>query len=154
VDDHTLGFGIDMSVATARQEDFDRLIASGVQHRMSVVRYRTFAHADGRSHSVTMVDLLGWKLPPNTKTCEAFEFSPVEALAAGSLAGSGSRYLVALTSSDVTIYRFHGMRSNGLFDKQSWVRTRPPDVAGLAVSAGGAIELRLQDGRLVPLPEP
>jgi hypothetical protein len=153
VDDHTIGFGIDMTFGPDHV-DFDRLVANGVQHHMSVVRYRTFAHADGRSNFVTMVDLSAWTLPANTKTCEAFEFSPVEALAAGSLTRNGPRYLVALTPSDVTIYRFRGIRSNGLFDKQSWVRTRPSDVAGLAISAEGVVGLRMQDGHVVPLGEP
>jgi hypothetical protein len=149
-----MGFGIDMSFAADKQSDFDRLVASGVQNHMSVVRYRPFAHADGRSNFVTIVDLSSWTLPINTKTCEGFEFDPLEALAAGSLANNGHRYLVALTSNDVTIYRFRGIRSNGLFDKQSWVRPRPPHVVGLAVSAAGVVGFRTQDGEAVSVAEP
>jgi hypothetical protein len=152
VDDHTMGFGIDMTVA--KQSDFDILVASGVQHHMSVVGYRTFAHADGRSNFITMVDLSIWKLPSNTKTCESFEFDPVEALATGRLGDTGQGYLVALTPKDVTIYRFRGIRSNGLFDKESWVRPRPPNVVGLAVSAGGGVRLRTQGGEVVAVAEP
>ena len=152
VDDHTMGFGIDMTVA--KQSDFDILVASGVRHHMSVVGYRTFAHADGRSNSVTMVDLSSWKLPSDTKTCESFEFDPLEALAAGSLGDHGQRYLVALTPNDVTIYRFRRIRSNGLFDKEFWVRPRPPNVVGFVVSAGGVVGLRTLTGDVVTVAEP
>jgi len=152
VDNHTMGFGIDMTVA--KQSDFNILVASGVLHHMSVVGYRTFAHADGRANFVTMVDLSSWKLPSSTKTCESFEFDPVEALAAGSLGGHGQRYLVALTPNDVTIYRFRGIRSNGLFDKELWVRPRPPNIVGLAVSVGGVVGLRTPAGDVVAVAEP
>src|SRR5881409_4371926 len=115
VDDHTMGFGVDMTVGgDGKPVDFDRLISAGVENHMSLVRYHTFIHTDGRPGFVMFVDLSERALPSSsTKTCESFEFSPVEGLAAGTLAGSRTRYLVALTASDITIYRFHGIRPNG-----------------------------------------
>jgi hypothetical protein len=154
VDDHTLGFGIDLGFNSVKPLSIEFLATDGIKNHMSVVRYRTFAHVDGRSSFVTIVDLSNWKLPPDTKTCEQFEFSSVEALAAGTLAGSGQRYLVALTNGDITVYRFRGVRPNGLFDKESWLRPRPSDVVGLAVSPDGAVEVRTRDGQLAPLSKP
>ena len=156
-DDHTIGFGIDMTVGEdGKPVDFDRLIAAAVKNRMSLVRYRTFLHADGRKGFVSFVDLSDRALPTlGTKTCQDFEFSPVEALAAGTLAGMGSnRYLVALTESDITVYHFRGIRSNGTLDKEVWVRRRPTGAAGLRVSPNGEVQLAMSDGRDEPLTAP
>src|SRR5437867_13238186 len=122
-----MGFGIDMTVdGVGNAGAFDQMLASAVKNGMSLVRYRTFLHADGRKGFLSFVDLSDRALPtPATKTCEDFEFSPVDGLAAGTLAGSGStRYLVALTTKDVTIYLVHGIRSNETLDKKIWLRTR------------------------------
>lgn len=155
IDDHTMGFGIDMTFdADKGQPALDFMVDNGVQHHMSVVFYRTFIHVDGRAKFLSMADLSSWKLPVDTKTCEAFEFSPVEALAAGTLTGGGQQYLVALTASDITIYQFRGIRSNGMFDKKSWVRPRPTNVAGLTMTSAGVVALRTQDGKTVPLGGP
>ncbi|HUC42046.1 MAG TPA: hypothetical protein VMR92_14480, partial [Gemmatimonadales bacterium] len=84
-----------------------------------------------------------------------FEFSPVDGLAAGTLAGSGStRYLVALTTKDVTIYLFHGIRSNETLDKKIWIRARPARATALKVLASGEVQLGMSDGRSEPLAAP
>lgn len=152
VDDHTLGFGVDLTV-----DRFDeRLIDAAVKNGMSLVRYRTFFHADGRNGFVTFVDLSDRALPSaQTKTCEAFEFGLIEGMAAGKLSGTtDARYLVALTASDLTIYRFHGIRPNGTLDKEVWIQNRPSGVSGLSVTADGVVELRRADGSLTPLSAP
>ena len=156
VDDHTLGFGADMTVGgDGKPVDVDRLIAAGVDHHMSLVRYSTFFHTDGRTGFVMYVDLSDRTLPSSsTRTCADFEFSSVEGLAAGPLSGSQKRYLVALTTNDVTIYGFRGIRPNGTFDKESWVRPRPPDVTGLGISASGVVVLRTRDGQAVLVSAP
>jgi hypothetical protein len=156
-DDHTIGFGVDMTVGEdGKPVDFDRLLAAAVTNRMSLVKYRTFLHADGRKDFVSFVDLSDRVLPtPGTKTCQDFEFSPVDALAAGTLAGTGStRYLVALTASDITIYRFRGVRSNGTLDKEVWIRPKPTGATGLRVSPNDEVQLATSDGRGVPLIAP
>jgi hypothetical protein len=152
VDDHTMGFGVDLSV----DRFDDRLITAAVKNGMSLVRYKTFVHSDGRNGFVTFVDLSDRALPrPETKTCEAFEFGLVEGLAAGTLSGSaGVRYLVALTATDITIYRFHRIRPNGTLDKEVWIQNRPPLVTGLAVTSNGQVELRTRDGSSTALTAP
>jgi len=152
VDDHTMGFGVDLSVDPFH----DRLITAAVKNGMSLVRYKTFVHTDGRNGFVTFVDLSDRALPrPQTKTCEAFEFSLIEGLAAGTLSGgAGVPYLVALTATDITIYRFHRIRPNGTLDKQVWIQNRPPLVTGLAVTSDGQVEVRTRDGSSTPLTAP
>jgi len=152
VDDHTMGFGVDLSV----DRFDDGLITSAVKNELSLVRYKTFLHTDGRNGFVTFVDLSDRALPrPQTKTCEEFEFSLVEGLAAGTLSGTaGVQYLVALTATDITIDRFHGIRPNGTLDKRVWIQNRPPLVTGLAVTSEGQVELRTRDGSAAPLTAP
>jgi len=157
VDDHTMGFGIDMTVdESGHPGAFDQLLGSAVKTGMSLVRYSTFLHADARKGFLSFVDLSDRALPtPATKTCEDFEFSPVDGLAAGTLAGSGStRYLVALTTKDVTIYLFHGIRSNETLDKKIWIRARPARATALKVLASGEVQLGMSDGRSEPLAAP
>lgn len=157
VDDHTMGFGIDMSVGDGSKPGaFDQLLASAAKNHMSLVRYRNFLHADGRKGFLSFVDLSDRALPTTaTTTCEHFEFSPVDGIATGTLAGSGStRYLVALTTSDVTIYHFRGIRANGTLDKEVWVRPRPARATALKVLATGEIQLGMSDGRTEPLAAP
>lgn len=157
VDDHTMGFGIDMTVdGGGNPGAFDQMLASAVQNGMSLVRYRTFLHADGRKGFLSFVDLSDRALPTRgTKTCEDFEFSPVDGLATGTLSGSGNtRYLVALTTKDVTIYLFRGVRSNGTLDKETWVRPRPARVTILKVLANGEVQFGMSDGRTEPLAAP
>ncbi len=156
VDDHTMGFGVDMSGADGKPLDFDKVLDASVRFGMSLVRYAMFVHTDVRRGFVSYVDLSDRTLPPpGTNTCANFEFSLVEGLAAGTLAGRGdARYLVALTASDITIYQFRGIRPNGTLDKKVWIRTRPPGAAGLSVSPAGEVSVTMANGPVVPLAAP
>jgi hypothetical protein len=152
VDDHTLGYGIDAaSPADSDSSKVDIFISAGAKSGMSVVRYRTFLHADSRKGFRDYVDLADRALPTrDTENCVDFEFSPVEAIAVGTLPGKGAtRYLVALTSNDVTTYRFRRIRANGRLDKETLIEPRPPDVTGLTTSAGGEVQL-VHGGRTPP----
>jgi len=158
VDDHTMGFGVDLAgVGTDGQPvDFAKVLDIGVSTGMSLVRYRTFMHGDARTGFVSYVDLDDRTLPATgTNTCESFEFSPIEAIAAGTLTGkAGARYLVALTAHDITTYQFRGIRPNGTLDKQVWIRPRAPGAAGLSVSPKGEVSVTMANGRVVPLAAP
>jgi hypothetical protein len=156
-DSHNLGYGLDWGVAGGKEPvDPDRLIQTAAGLGFSVVRYRTFMHSDSREGFVSFVDLNDRTLPsPETEDCGGFEFSLVQALTAGSLEGDPSgRYLVALTAGDITIYRFRRVRPNGMLDKDTWIRDRPPSATGLHVAAHGQVEILTQDGHSVPVPAP
>jgi hypothetical protein len=157
VDDHTMGVGIDIGVGSdGKPVDVDKLLDIAVRNGFSLVRYATFIHSDVRTGFVSYVDLHDLTLPaPVTNTCEAFEFSPIEAMAAGTLSGKGGvRYLVALTAHDVTFYQFRGIRPNGMLDKQVWIRPRPRGAAGLSLSPKGEVSVTMANGRVVSLTAP
>jgi hypothetical protein len=117
---------------------------------MSTVRYRTFLHADMRDAFVTYLDLSDRNLPDaETVTCEQFEFSALDGLAAGYLDGDSLRtYLVALTTDDLTIYRFDGFGQGDTFRKRSWTQPRPVGASALEVLPGRRIAVRTHNGRL------
>lgn len=144
VDDHTLGIGMDFVAGSDSQPgDYDRLASIAADSGMSLVRYATFLHVDVREGFVDFVDLADRALPTtDTKTCADFEFSPVEAIAVGRVPGKGAtRYLVALTNDDVTLYHFRGIRPDGRLVKETAIQPRPRDVTGLATSADGVVQL-------------
>jgi hypothetical protein len=144
VDDHTLGVGMDFGPRPGTQPgDFDGMAKMSADSGISLVRYAAFVHTDIRAGFVDYVDLSDRALPtPDTKNCQDIEFSPVEAIAVGTVPGRGkARYLVVLTDSDVTLYRFRGILANGRLLKETAIRPRPLDVTGLATSADGEVQL-------------
>ena len=156
-DEHALGVGVDMPVGGGgRPVDVDRLISTFARNSMSLVRYRSFVHSDGRKGFVTYVDLADRYLPTAlVTTCESLEFSRIEGLATGKLSGdTTARYLVALTARDVTIYRFRGIRPNGTLDKEVWIRDRPAGATALRLGGNGTVELAMRDGRQAKLDAP
>jgi hypothetical protein len=143
VDDHTLGVGMDFGAGADTQPGaFEGLAATLADSGVSLVRFATFLHTDTRHGFVDYVDLSDRALPRDTKTCDDIRFSPVEAIAAGTVPGMGALpFLVALTDSDITTYRFRGIRPNGRLVKETAIQPRPADVTGLATSAEGEVRL-------------
>jgi hypothetical protein len=154
-DSHATGDGLDLVAGNpTTPQDVDKLLGAFVPNGMSLVRYRTFLHGDVRKGFVGYVDLSDRALPSSaTNTCADVEFSMVESLAAGTLAGASGMFLAALTREDVTLYRFRAIRPNGLLDKQVWVVPRPVGTRSLSVSPGGAIQFVNAAG-VTPVPAP
>jgi hypothetical protein len=153
-DSHWLGYGLDVG-ANSGQTFLDsarvsKVISIALNRSLSIVVYRTFFHADFRRGFRGYLDMSDRSLPGapvDTVTCTLIWFSRVDGLAAGSLAGDDARqYLVALTSDDITIYRFDGLRTDGLFRKHTWTRPRPPNVTGVRADARGQVQLVARDG--------
>ena len=153
VDPHTIGFGVDVVISRL---DIDRILAAADRGHMSLVRYASFFHGDVRTGYRMYVDLSDRALlsARTSEQCAGIEFSPVERLVAGSLAGSEARYLVALTAHEITLYRIHRVRPNGTLDKESWVRQRAPDVTGLELGPGGQVLEKVQGADSRPLAAP
>lgn len=153
-DSHWLGYGLDVT-ADSGQTFYDsakvaKTISITLKRGMWIVVYRTFFHTDFRRGFRGYLDLSDRTLPGapvDTVTCTLIWFSRVDGLAAGSLAGDDARgYLVALTSDDITIYRFDGLTADGLFRKRSWTRPRPPNVTAVRADASGHVQLVARDG--------
>ena len=154
-DPHTLRLAIDMTTQERVSEEKVRSIFLPSGEGLSFVAYGTFVHSDDRNGFVGYTDLTDLKLPAGTLSCEAFEFSRVDALAGGGLVGDRKhRYLVALTQDDVTIYAFNSIRDDDTLDKERWMRARPPGVVGLGTSADGLVELIHADGTREPVAKP
>jgi hypothetical protein len=154
-DSHTLGEAVDLTVGHSESVDTLAFISAALQQSMSLVQYHTFFHADFRRGSVFYVDLSD-RAPPVTDsiTCAKFEFSRVDGLAGGHLAGDSTTYLVALTSQDVTIYRFDTIRASGMLIKHSWMRPRPPSTTGIVTGSTHQVQLTTGDGRVLAIAAP
>ena len=147
-DSHTLGRAVDMTVGHGEPFDTVKFIGVAVERGMSLVGYRGFFHADMRDGFVTFVNLFDRAFPTaDTATCNNFEFSHIDGMLAGRLAGDTvSRYLVALTDSDITIYRFRGLGPRGTFNVQSWMVPRPSTTAALTLLHDGTVGMTNIDG--------
>ncbi len=156
IDTHTLGNGIDMTIeGGADSSTVVRLLATARTQGMQIVRYPDFFHVDERSHAAQYVDIASASPGFHEKTCESFEFSPVEALASGHV-GSDTvgHYLAALTPAEVVFYRIRGISSDGRLQKTSWSVPRPGALVKLQVTVDGFIVGVGSDGRRVPLTLP
>ena len=156
-DPHTLGRALDMTIGSGKAPlDTLKFLSTAATKGMSVVWYRTFVHADFRDGFATFTDLTDRVLPASDiNTCGGFEFSQVDGLFAGRLAGDTvHRYLVALTTRDVTIYHFTGLGPQARLAKQTWMRPRPGDVTALVRMPDGRVGLQDRQGHIKALPAP
>ena len=147
-DTHTLGLAADLTAGDGSRDMIERMLGAGAASGMSFVAYRGFLHADNRQNATFIVDLQDWALPPGVeKTCESYEFSSVQSMRIGRLAGGGaSRFLVALTEDDVTVYRITSISPSGRLAATSVVRTRERSVRGLTQLADGSVALETNSG--------
>jgi hypothetical protein len=155
IDDHTLGLGVDLTVGAPGQPvDVDRLLSAAKGTGMTLIRYRSFFHTDKRRGYVGFIDLSDRPLPDTSRTCEGFEFSRIDGMAVGTLAGhSGGQVLAVLTTDDITVYEFQGIRPNGTLVTHTSVRERESHVTGVGVSPAGQLYLLTNTTR-IPLQAP
>lgn len=155
VDPHVHRVGMDMTAGDGSAESNQRVLNAGASRGMSVVAYKGFLHADMRVGTSVLVDLSAWPLPEGTEnTCEAFEFSQAEAVAAGSLAAGGdATYLVALSEDDLTFYRVRSITAEGRLELSSWLVPRPAGTTSVLRGDDGSLQL-LQGARRTPLRAP
>jgi hypothetical protein len=147
-DPHSLGLAADLTAGDGSPEVAERFMAVGAASRMSFVAYQGFLHSDYRQDATFIIDLQKWQLPRGVdKTCESFEFAPVETVIVGTLAGSEKvPYVVALTGQDVTVYRISAIAPAGRLTATSAVRARDGAVRGLSRLPDGSIALATRSG--------
>jgi len=142
-DSHVHRVGADLTAGDGSPESVQRVLTAGPASKMSLVAYRGWFHGDVRVGATYVVDLSSWSLPKGTtNTCERFEFSLPQGVVAGTLTGAGAqRYLVALTDSDVTIYRIDAITPDGRLVQRSWLLPRPSGATALALATDGSVQL-------------
>jgi len=117
-----------------------KLLRTARDRHMQIVQYPAFFHVDERPGAASYVDEDSQPLPATEKTCEPFEFEPIETLETGVLGVDETRYLAVLTRTAIDIYQFNGVTSDGRLLKRRWPIQRPANLAGLHISASGIIE--------------
>jgi len=139
-----------------RAEGFgNAAVAAALHGAMHVVRYPAFVHTDGRIQTAGSYVDLSLEAGPfaGATSCAGFDFAPVDAVAAGSLAGDGAgRYVAAVAGGRVDLYRLDGFQPNGTFVKKRWTMPEPPGFARFV--GGGPITYETVGGQRIPLPKP
>jgi len=154
LDSHTLGMAVDASVfdSTGKLVGSDSgMIRAAVGTGVNLVRYATFYHMDMRRGHGGYIDLSYQTAYAEEKTCEKFEFAPVEDFVVGALASDRQgHYLVASAGGRLTFYRIEGIGPGGLVRKHLLLSAKPGDFATF-VHDTGAIRYRTFSGAMVPL---
>src|SRR6266853_5860133 len=154
LDSHTLGMGVDLSVDSTGKSTAGSdsgMIRAAVGTGAHLVRYPRFYHMDMRKGHGGYVDLSYQTAFAEEKTCEKFEFPPVEDFVVGPLAGDPQgHYLVASAGGRLTRYRIEGIGPGGLLKKHVRVTAKPSDFATF-VHDTGAIRYHTSSGAVVPL---
>jgi hypothetical protein len=155
VDTHTLGNGVDLSVEGGADSSVGRRVVGAARVQgMQIVRYPDFFHVDVRGPAAAFVDIASALHDLHAKTCESFEFSPVEAIATGHVGkDTVDHYLAVLTPAEVVFYRFRGVAPDGLLNKMSWSLPRPQGVVTLKTIDGVVVGIA-SDGRQADLELP
>lgn len=149
LDSHTLGEAVDLDLG-AQQSDAAvrrKFAESALQDFGSVVEYAKFFHMDHRAGTGTYIDMTGVANPPQSKTCEDFEFAPVRQISAGTVSAiAGGNLLAAWTEGKVYLYRIKAFLPSGLLDKERWVVTPAADFGGFAPGAAGPLRYTTASG--------
>ncbi|HAS53034.1 MAG: hypothetical protein A2X56_12085 [Nitrospirae bacterium GWC2_57_13] len=119
LDSHTLGMGIDLTVA-GMENDIEKrkqAVSIALKEMGGVVEYRNFIHTDGRTGKPPVyIDMTHLKAPKNA-TCEAFEFSTVDAMQVGSKDDGSGNYLLALVGKELYVYKIKKITADGFLQK-------------------------------------
>ena len=142
LDSHTSGEAADLDLGTQQGDASARqkFVAVAQTHFSGVVEYANFIHVDGRKGSGTYIDMTKLTVPPKTKTCDDFEFSPVRQISAGSLTALGNgNILAAWVGTEAYLYRIKSFLPSGQMNKQMYVVVLSTDFHGFAPGAAGPL---------------
>lgn len=157
LDSHAIGQGFDVQASKGQGDPATQanLIKAGLKTLGGMVLYRNFTHGDSRNGSPWFVDMSDVESPLEADNCSKFEFSLVDQLAAGEVAGGGKQlYLVASVGKQLYFYVFDGLRKDGLLNKRKWVTPLPAGFKQFVADYPSAIEYLTDDGQTKPLAAP
>lgn len=157
LDSHTTGDAVDVVAPDEKQHPGarEKFIKAGIENFGGFVAYRNFFHGDGREGSPWFIDMSGVDSPLEGDNCSKFEFSTVDAIAAGQLDGSGKQtYLVAKVGEQLYIYLISGLRDGKFLNKKLWTVPVPADFKSFATGDPATVTYVAQDGQLKSLAAP
>jgi hypothetical protein len=124
LDSHTLGMGVDLTIQGAEKDPKNRkeVVAIALKEMGGVVEYRGFFHTDGRKGKApAYVDMSHLEAPKNG-SCEAFEFSTVDAIKVASRDDGSGHYLLALVGKELYTYKIKKITTDGFLEKKLTVK--------------------------------
>lgn len=117
-----------------------------------LVEYRTFFHADSRTGELAYVDMRHADIPSDKNNCEEFEFSRVDAIAAGALEEKRTKtYLAARVGAELWLYHIAEFLPNGLVRKELRIEKVPADFLRFAPGANDILLYETRSGDIRPL---
>jgi hypothetical protein len=137
LDAHNLGMAVDFEISAGKimpEQLMQIMTKSGMN---GFVIYDSFYHSDGRSGTLSFIDMRGVKLPTKKHDCESFEFSTVKQIAAGHLVeDSANNYLAAWVGDEIYVYLIRGISNEGMLNKKLWVIKAPQGFSGFEKDQG------------------
>jgi hypothetical protein len=124
LDSHTLGMGVDLTIQGAEKDPKNRkeAVTIALKEMGGVVEYRSFFHTDGRKGKAPVyVDMSHLEAPKNG-SCEAFEFSTVDAIKVASKDDGTGHYLLALVGKELYTYKIKKITTDGFLEKNLTVK--------------------------------
>lgn len=122
LDSHAQGMGVDFMLQGVKEapDKRDAFLPIALKNMGGVVEYANFLHSDGRKgRAPVYIDMRHVSAPE--PTCEAFEFSPVDAIQVASRDDGSGNYLLALVGKELYVYKIK-IRSDGLLEKKLEVK--------------------------------
>lgn len=120
LDSHSLGEGIDFQADTKSGDNAGTGLVQGLvkSGKGGMVLYEQFTHMDGRLGFPSYIDMRETDLPPNTNTCDGFEFADVEQVEVTPRYSSDGRNVIAArVGKKVYTIRIERFLPNGLLEK-------------------------------------
>jgi hypothetical protein len=119
LDSHAEGEGVDFQATTVPGANADAdIVQAFVKSKGGLVRYKHFAHLDGREGLASYIDMRETSLPPSVKTCEDFEFADVEHVEITQrFSTDGRNVIAARVGKQVYAIRIERFLPNGLLEK-------------------------------------
>ncbi len=157
IDSHTLGQAFDVLAPNEAKNPGARakIMASGLENLGGFVAYKNFFHGDGRNGPTWFLDMSDADSPLMGDNCEGFEFSRVDAIAAGQLDGGGKQtYLVARVGKQLYFYLIAGLRDGKFLNKKTWNTAVPDDFKTFTRRDPSPITYITQDGQTKLLAAP
>jgi hypothetical protein len=137
LDSHNLGQAADFEVQGVKANPGKILQIAAKSGMNGLVAYDSFYHMDGRTGSVSFIDMRGVKMVSKKHDCESFEFSRVKQIAVGHLQEDSSKnYLAAWVGDEIYVYLIRGVSNEGLLDKKLWVIRAPVGFKGFEAKQG------------------
>ena len=135
-DSHTTGSAIDMSIDNNDQSKIRTVGETSLNWGMSVVLYKNFIHTDQREAGMIFIDLLYLNDYSSENTCENFQFSMPDEIAAGTVKNISNKCFIARVGEELFCYEISGFKESKFVNKEVTIMKLPNGFERLEIVEG------------------